>query len=188
VAFRATKPGGARWPAALCAVAAAASLPLASCGRSQPAGSGPPTSAVQDGRTSGQVVVKLAYVAQFRAKVLVDAAGYSLYIFGPDHRRSVTCTATCALSWPPLTVPPGTKPMTGPGVAAGLAGVLPGPGGSDVVTYNGWPLYTYVADVSPGVVSGEGINLNGGPWYLMKPDGAPLVPAGQPQPLRGSSP
>jgi hypothetical protein len=53
-------------------------------------------------------------------------------------------------------------------------------GGTDVVTYAGWPLYTYVADVSPGMATGEGINLNGGPWDLMRPDGSPLVPAGQP--------
>jgi hypothetical protein len=61
-----------------------------------------------------------------------------------------------------------------------MLGLTGGPGGSDVVTYNGWPLYTYVADVQPGTASGEGINLNGGPWYLMRPDGSPLVPAGQP--------
>lgn len=122
-------------------------------------------------------------MAQFGAKVLADAAGYSLYVFAPDRRRAVTCTATCALSWPPFSVPAGTRPRTGPGVEARLVGLMPGPGGAQVITYDGWPLYTYVADVSPGMASGEGIDLNGGPWYLMEPDGAPLVLADQPQAL-----
>lgn len=61
-----------------------------------------------------------------------------------------------------------------------MVGVMAVADGTNVVTYGGWPLYTYVADVSPGMASGEGINLNGGPWYLMRPDGSPLVPVGQP--------
>jgi predicted lipoprotein with Yx(FWY)xxD motif len=126
------------------------------------------------------VAVNAIYMARFHAKVLVDGAGYSLYVFGPDHRRSVACTATCALSWPPLTIPAASKPSIGAGVEAGLVGVMALAGGTDVVTYAGWPLYTYVADVSPGMATGEGINLNGGPWDLMRPDGSPLVPAGQP--------
>jgi predicted lipoprotein with Yx(FWY)xxD motif len=127
------------------------------------------------------VAIHAVYMAQFRADVLVDAAGFSLYVFGPDQRRAVACTATCALSWPPLTVTAGSRPRTGAGVEAGLVGMIAMAGGTDVVTYDGWPLYTYVADASPGTASGEGINLNGGPWYLMRPDGRPLVPAGQPQ-------
>ena len=119
-------------------------------------------------------------MAQFRAKVLVDGSGYSLYVFGPDRGRAVTCTATCALSWPPLTLPGGTKPTTGPGVDPGLVSSISSPG-ADVVTYSGWPLYTYVADINPGMASGEGINLNGGPWYLMRTNGDPLVPTGQPR-------
>lgn len=110
----------------------------------------------------------------------MDSGGYALYVFGPDHRRAVTCTATCALTWPPLSAAPGSRPLAGAGARAGLVGVIRGPNGSDVVTYNGWPLYSYVADVQPGTASGEGIDLNGGPWYLMRPDGSPLVPAGQP--------
>ena len=110
------------------------------------------------------VAVDTVYMAQYHAKVLVDGAGYSLYVFGPDHRRAVACTAACALSWPPLTVPASSRPSIGAGVEAGMVGVMAVADGTNVVTYGGWPLYTYVADVSPGMASGEGINLNGGPW------------------------
>ena len=57
----------------------------------------------------------------------LTGAGYSLYVFGPDRRRAVTCTGTCALSWPPLTVPASTKPTSEPGVEAGLVGTVSSP-------------------------------------------------------------
>ncbi|HUB72037.1 MAG TPA: hypothetical protein VL984_16565 [Acidimicrobiales bacterium] len=169
----------------------AAAIAMAGCGGSHGAGAGAGAGPARAASTTpgggtaapaGPATLRVIYVAQFRAKVLADAGGYSLYIFGPDHRRGVTCSDACALSWPPLEVPAGTKPRPGPGVAPSLVGVVSS-SGADVVTYNSWPLYTYVADVSPGMASGEGINLNGGPWYLMEPDGDPLVPTGQPQPL-----
>ncbi len=158
--------------------ASGASCSLAGCGdQPSPTSTAPATSA----QAAAPTALKAVYMAQFGARALVDGAGYSLYVFGPDRRREVTCTGTCALSWPPLTVPTGTKPTSGPGVEAGLVSTISSPGRADVVTYSGWPLYTYVADVSPGMASGEGINLNGGPWYLMSADGDPLVPAGQPR-------
>lgn len=47
----------------------------------------------------------------------------------------------------------------------------PNPSGGRVVTYAGWPLYTYVADSSPGSHAGQGVNLNGGLWYVMSASG-----------------
>jgi predicted lipoprotein with Yx(FWY)xxD motif len=174
-----------RWRACQLGLAAALlASSVAACGQS--ARSAPARSAASDnGPTDPSVAVDAAYLSQFHAKVLVDGAGYSFYIFGPDHRRAVTCTGACALSWPPLAVATGDRPRTGPGVVPAMTGVVPGPGGSSVVTYDGWPLYTYVADINPGTASGEGIDLNGGPWYLMRPNGSPVVPAGQP-PLDGA--
>jgi predicted lipoprotein with Yx(FWY)xxD motif len=45
------------------------------------------------------------------------------------------------------------------------------------VTYNRWPLYTYVSDTAPGEATGQALNLNGGPWYVIRPSGAPEIPA-----------
>ncbi len=120
------------------------------------------------------VEVRSVYFAQFRATALADAAGYALYVFAPDDRRAVTCTGSCALTWPPLTVTAGRRPALGPGVRAGLVGADTAPDRSHVVTYDGWPLYTYTGDVDPGEATGAGIDLNGGAWYLIRPDGAPL--------------
>ena len=104
--------------------------------------------------------------------VVTDADGKTVYMFVPDHRHRVTCSALCQGTWPPLTAPAGDKPLAGSGARSGLLGTDPNPfGGPPVVTYNGWPLYTYVGDVRPATAAGQGIDLNGGLWYVLNPAG-----------------
>ena len=38
-------------------------------------------------------------------------------------------------------------------------------GGAHQLTYNGHPLYTYIADTAPGQANGNNLNLNGGLWH-----------------------
>jgi predicted lipoprotein with Yx(FWY)xxD motif len=109
-------------------------------------------------------------------KVLVSSQGDTLYMFEPDNRRTVTCTGTCAGTWPPLMFPSGATLAAGPGVKASLLGSDPDPAGGHVVTYNGWPLYTYSGDIGPGQATGQGIDLNGGVWYVLSPSGQPEIP------------
>jgi predicted lipoprotein with Yx(FWY)xxD motif len=112
--------------------------------------------------------------------VLVDDKGQVLYMFAPDERRHVTCVDACAGTWPPLFT--GAAPVAGHGLDPQLLGTDPDPAtGKQVVTYNGWPLYTYVADVEPGDVTGQALDLNGGYWYVVPPSGVPLVPPGHPK-------
>lgn len=112
------------------------------------------------------VVVGAAKVGSL-GEVLVDSAGKTLYIFYPDNHSKVTCTGACATVWPPLKVGSGETVKASGAVKQSLLGSDPDPEGGRVVTYNGWPLYTYVADSSPGMASGEGLNLNGGLWYVI---------------------
>ena len=107
--------------------------------------------------------------------VLVNSSGYTLYMFQPDGQRRVTCTKLCAAVWPPVKISPGARLVAGPGVRAALLGSDPDPSGGRVVTYNGWPLYTYRNDVQPGSVNGQDIDLNGGYWYVMRPSGEPVT-------------
>lgn len=106
--------------------------------------------------------------------VLVTSSGYTLYMFVRDNRQRVTCTGACASAWPPLKLPAGKKLAAGPGVRAGLLGTDPDPAGGRVVTYDGWPLYTYHGDVQAGQSAGQGLTLNGGLWYVLRPSGQPL--------------
>ncbi|WP_375384333.1 hypothetical protein [uncultured Microbacterium sp.] len=106
--------------------------------------------------------------------VLVDGKGSVLYVFEPDQASAVTCTFTCTTNWPPLDAVAESTPAATGGVDAGLLATLPNPGGGEVITYNGWPLYRYDADRSPGDARGQATTLNGGAWYVMAPDGEPI--------------
>jgi Secreted repeat of unknown function len=66
----------------------------------------------------------------------------------------------CAAYWPPVT---GT-PAAGPGVT-GKLGTIKRSDGATQVTYDGHPLYTYIADTAPGQAHGNNLNLNGGLWH-----------------------
>jgi predicted lipoprotein with Yx(FWY)xxD motif/mono/diheme cytochrome c family protein len=103
--------------------------------------------------------------------VLVNAQGRTLYIFEPDNDQKVTCVGGCAAIWPPDALPTGQKAVASGAVKQSLLGSDPNPSGGQVITYAGWPLYTYVADSAPGTASGEAINLNGGLWYVISPSG-----------------
>jgi len=103
--------------------------------------------------------------------VLVTNKGFALYIFAPDAAGRVTCTGGCATDWPPLLVHAGQTVAAGPGVRPGLLGTAPNSGGGRVVTYHGWPLYTYLGDAAPGPADGQGADDDGGYWYVMRPSG-----------------
>jgi predicted lipoprotein with Yx(FWY)xxD motif len=102
--------------------------------------------------------------------VLVNGQGKVLYIFVPDNDKKVTCVGACAAVWPPLKLS-GSKAAGSGSVKASLLSSDPDPSGGTVVTYAGWPLYTYVADTAPGTANGQAKNLNGGLWYVISPSG-----------------
>jgi len=95
--------------------------------------------------------------------VLTNAKGLTLYTFAPDKPGKSVCYGGCASYWPPVK-----GPVT---VAAGVTGVTGKLGttrrtdGSLQATYNGHPLYTYIADTAPGQAKGNKLNLNGGLWF-----------------------
>jgi predicted lipoprotein with Yx(FWY)xxD motif len=104
-------------------------------------------------------------------KILVDSKGNTLYYFEKDKQgaKSSSCSGACAGVWPPYTTsgsPKGEK-----GASASKLGTIKGSGGSNQVTYNGWPLYTYTADSAPGQTTGEDIKSFGGTWYVLTPAG-----------------
>jgi predicted lipoprotein with Yx(FWY)xxD motif len=102
-------------------------------------------------------------------RILQDNAGYVLYIFLPDNRGPSVCLTVCAEQWPPLVLPPTRRePTAGPGVEDKLLGTTRRPDGALQVTYNGWPLYTYIGDTA-GVVTGQGESM--GAWYAISTDG-----------------
>jgi predicted lipoprotein with Yx(FWY)xxD motif len=103
--------------------------------------------------------------------VLVNSKGRTLYMFVRDKRKKVTCVGSCAAAWPPVKLPKGAKAVAAGKAKAALLGSDKDPAGGRVVTYNKWPLYTYVGDTAPGQAKGQALNLNGGLWYVLSPSG-----------------
>jgi predicted lipoprotein with Yx(FWY)xxD motif len=109
--------------------------------------------------------------------VLVNGQGFTLYLFVPDKQSgSSSCSGQCAQGWPPLVLPAGTTtPLAGPGVQSSLLGTTDRSDGSVQVTYNKWPLYTWVGDSAPGQATGQALNNLGGLWYVLSPSGQEIT-------------
>lgn len=103
--------------------------------------------------------------------VLVNSKGHTLYMFVPDKQKKVTCVGSCAAVWPPVKLLAGAKAAAEGHAKSSLLGSDPDPAGGRVVTYNKWPLYTWVGDAAPGKDTGQALNINGGLWYVLSPAG-----------------
>jgi predicted lipoprotein with Yx(FWY)xxD motif len=103
--------------------------------------------------------------------VLVNAEGHTLYTFAPDNHSKVTCVSSCATLWPPLKLASGETAAGPVQLKASLLGSDPDPEGGSVVTYAGWPLYTYAADSAAGEDNGQALEVDGGRWYVIAASG-----------------
>lgn len=107
--------------------------------------------------------------------MLVNGQGHTLYIFIPDKHKQVTCLSTCAQIWPPVKVASAQKPTTSGQARSSLLGSDPDSEGGRVLTYAGWPLYTYISDSEPDAATGQALNANGGLWYVLSPAGTVIT-------------
>jgi predicted lipoprotein with Yx(FWY)xxD motif len=58
-------------------------------------------------------------------------------------------------------------PTASPGVPGQVAAIKR-TDGTEQLTYNGHPLYTYIGDTAPGQAKGNNLNLNGGLWHEVR--------------------
>jgi predicted lipoprotein with Yx(FWY)xxD motif len=94
--------------------------------------------------------------------VMAKADGYVVYTYAKDSKNGApTCTGSCASVWAPVTGVPKAGPADN---FPGTFGVVTGAGGKKVITYNGYPLYTYVG--AP-VLSTKGNGIDG-VWHVIK--------------------
>ena len=142
--------------------AAQSSTPAAAAGSSSPAAA------------SGNMVLSRTINGTM---VLTNSKGLTLYSFGPDTSTTSNCNGQCATYWPPVMGPV----TAGPGVT-GTLGTITRADGTIQATYDGHPLYTYVADTAPGQDKGNGLNLSGGVWKVVTVSGsaAPAASAASP--------
>jgi predicted lipoprotein with Yx(FWY)xxD motif len=142
----------------------AVALAIAACGSSSK------SSTTKTTRTTAAVptaaVVKTAHNAKLGSTVLVNDKGLTLYALSVEKNGKFICTGSCTSTWPPLTVPSGTKPT-----GASSLGTIMRPDGTTQVTYKGMPLYHFAMDTKPGDTGGQGFK-DVGTWSAVKTSGA----------------
>jgi predicted lipoprotein with Yx(FWY)xxD motif len=103
-------------------------------------------------------------------RIVVDGKSHTLYLFQKDKHGKSACSGACAQNWPPLLTK-GT-PTAGTGAKSSLLGTTKRSDGTTQVTYNGHPLYTFVADNGKrGSTKGEGVDAFGAKWYVVAAKG-----------------
>ena len=128
---------------------------------------------------TSRAVVKVAYNAKLKKKIVVDGKGRTLYMYTADTGGKPACavsTPLCPKVWPALTTT--GKPIAGKGINASRLRVVRGAGGSRQVSYNRHPLYyfhggfgTGTGDKKAGDARGQGF-LSA--WYVLSPKGTPI--------------
>lgn len=158
------------------AAAVALSLVLASCGSSSgygddddsssSSGSSDTTAAATADAPAAETAgasVALSEVGDL-GEVLVDAEGFTLYLFAQDDGTTSACSGPCLDSWPPAVAD--GEPEAGEGVDASLLSVADG-AAPDQLVYNGHLLYRFSGDAAPGDANGAEIPS----WNAVDADG-----------------
>lgn len=135
---------------------------------------------------SGGVVIKTVASSNL-GTILVDSQSRTLYMLTSETGGKLTCTVAsgCTNYWSEADLPSGVTAASVSGSAKStLLGTETGATGT-VVTYNGWPLYTYSGDSGTGQENGEGISSFGGTWYVLSASGNPVTAMATPTPSSG---
>jgi predicted lipoprotein with Yx(FWY)xxD motif len=165
------------------AIVGAAAL-IAACGSSAASGSGATTktsggnsatnaASVQPSKAASGGATTINTTTGSAGKFLVGAGGRAIYLWVADKGSMSTCTGACAKAWPPVLTK-GTPKATG-GAKASELGTSKRSDGTTQVTYNGHPLYYYVADTTAGSTTGQGSTSFGAPWWLVNTSGAAIT-------------
>jgi predicted lipoprotein with Yx(FWY)xxD motif len=101
--------------------------------------------------------------------VLTDGAGRTLYTFAKDQSGVSNCYDVCATYWPPLLSESAPSGQAGFG---GTFATTTRTDGSHQITYNGMPLYYFIADKNPGDVHGFAKN---GVWFTVASSAVPTT-------------
>ncbi|SDS34539.1 hypothetical protein [Jiangella sp. DSM 45060] len=132
----------------LIGVAAAALLALSACGSDDSSSDGAEAQTTTDG------IVGTREISDF-GTVLTDADGNTLYTTDAEADGTILCVDGCEDFWPPVAMTGSEVPSGVEGVD-GEFGVIARPDGSDQLTLDGKPLYTFSEDSGPGSFTGDG--------------------------------
>jgi len=116
------------------------------------ASSAPVATPAAEAATAAASTTILVFNSPTAGQVLTDPNGMALYTRSADPPGRSTCSDACTAIWPPLQ--PAGGPLSLPSGATGTLGLITRDDGTQQVTYNGAPLYTYTGDLKPGDVDG----------------------------------
>ncbi|HWE64325.1 MAG TPA: hypothetical protein VHB98_21650 [Chloroflexota bacterium] len=108
-----------------------------------------------------------ALVKVAAGKILKNSAGHTLYVFAADSPNKSACYNACAKFWPPALVPTGTKAPAKMAGIPGTFGVTMRKDGTQQLTYDRAPLYTFLEDKDSGDAYGQGLVASGGFWWVV---------------------
>ncbi len=97
--------------------------------------------------------------------ILVDDHGMTLYRYTADQPNVSTCYDGCARAWPPVLVD-AVPPVQDATLTAGL-GIAPRTDGTQQLTFQGGPLYSYIGDTQPGDITGQ---ASDNVWFVVSPN------------------
>ena len=149
-------------------------LVIAGCGGGGSSSSSSETSAAGGGEgntvkasQSGSAGTVDATEIEGLGNVLVDSEGLTVYEFTVDKGTMSECYGGCEKFWPPVTTT--GKPTAGEGATSSALGTTKRKDGTEQVTYEGHPLYTFAEDEAPGEANG---NEAEGTWFALNESGA----------------
>src|SRR5665811_752660 len=157
---------------------------LAGCGGGSATGATVQSSAVttvQGATKSAPSLTIATYKTPEDGTLISGANNRTLYVLTADeksssaHEKLSTCYGGCAAVWPPVLAS-GTPAVAGKANAS-LLGLTTRRDGTKQVTYNGLPLYYYVADAKAGQATGNHLKDGFGLWVGMIASGK-LAPDG----------
>lgn len=146
------------------ATSSTASAPAASASASVATAAPTPTAAATPAAAASVIATQNVGLGT----ILTNAQGRTLYYFVPERGGKIVCSSNaCTTYWPP-SLTAGGNPTGGTGVT-GQLGVLARTGGTQQITYNTWPLYTFAGDSAAGQTNGQGVVGFGGKWLVATP-------------------
>jgi predicted lipoprotein with Yx(FWY)xxD motif len=134
-----------------------------------------PASAATVMNAADPAYLQAASVGTF-GEVLTNSHGVSLYGLSNENGGKLACTGKCLQFWPPALVSTSVmKVSLGAGVT-GATGFVTRSATTKQVTFDGYPLYTFIKDTGAGQAHGEGISAFGGTWGLLRASSL-IIPA-----------
>lgn len=101
------------------------------------------------------------------AHALANHSSRTLYLLSVERGAKVKCAAACLRTWPPMLVNDSVRTVTlGAGVRGTIGFVARGKTMKQV-TFNSFPVYTFVGDSAALQSHGAGIVADGGTWHLV---------------------